>query len=126
MYAVQQNLGINAGIVKMVCECTNHCKTGISKKNGISYKFEYVDKEDIFKNGLECFGYSFTFLIFKRNNPAVFTEDIYNHEKILISFVPFTQLLHFNKISSPYFINMIKSNTPSSKVTLYGFMQLIS
>ena len=47
MYAVQQNLGINAGIVKMVCEGTNHCKTGISKKNGVSYKFEYVDKEDM-------------------------------------------------------------------------------
>ena len=32
MYAVQQHLQINAGIVKMVCEGINHCKTGISKK----------------------------------------------------------------------------------------------
>ena len=47
MYAIQQYLGINAGIVKMVCEGINHCKTGISKKNGISYKFEYVKKEDM-------------------------------------------------------------------------------
>ena len=37
MYAVQQNLGINDGIVKMVCEGTNHCKTGISKKNRQTY-----------------------------------------------------------------------------------------
>ena len=36
MYAIQQYLGINAGIVKMVCEGINRCKTGISKKNGIS------------------------------------------------------------------------------------------
>ena len=47
MYAIQQYLGINAGIVKMVCEGINYCKTGISKKNGISYKFEYVKKEDM-------------------------------------------------------------------------------
>ena len=31
----------------MVCEGINRCKTGISKKNGISYKFEYVKKEDM-------------------------------------------------------------------------------
>ena len=32
MYAIHQYLGINAGIVKMVCEGINRCKTGISKK----------------------------------------------------------------------------------------------
>ena len=32
MYAVQQHLQINVGIVKMVCEGINNCKTGISKK----------------------------------------------------------------------------------------------
>ena len=47
MYAVQQHLGINAGIVKMVCEGLNNCKSGISKKNGNSFKFEYVRKEDM-------------------------------------------------------------------------------
>ena len=41
MYATQQHLGINAGIVKMVCEGINNCKTGISKKDGCEYKFEY-------------------------------------------------------------------------------------
>ena len=47
MYAVQQHLGINAGIVKMTCEKINYCKTGISKKDGCSYKFIYVNKEDL-------------------------------------------------------------------------------
>ena len=47
MYAVQQHLGINAGIVKMVCEKINRCKTGISKIDNHSYKFEYVDKQDM-------------------------------------------------------------------------------
>ena len=32
LYAVQQHLGINAGIVKMISEKLNNCKTGISKK----------------------------------------------------------------------------------------------
>ena len=47
MYAVNQHLGINAGIVKMTCEGLNNCKSGISKKDGKSYKFEYVKKEDM-------------------------------------------------------------------------------
>ena len=47
MYAVQQHLGINAGIVKMVCEKINSCKTGISKIDNHSYKFEYVNKQDM-------------------------------------------------------------------------------
>ena len=47
MYAVQQHLSINAGIVKMVCEGINNCKTGISKIDNHSYKFEYVKKEDM-------------------------------------------------------------------------------
>ena len=47
LYAVQQHLGINAGIVKMISEKLNNCKTGISKKNGNSYKFEYIEKEDM-------------------------------------------------------------------------------
>ena len=47
MYAVQQHLGINAGIVKMVCEKINNCKTGISKKDNYHYKFEYVEKDEL-------------------------------------------------------------------------------
>ena len=41
MHAVQQHLGINAGIVKMVCEGINNSKTGISRIDGHHYKFEY-------------------------------------------------------------------------------------
>ena len=47
MYAVHQHLGINAGIVKMVCEGINYCKTGISKIDNHSYKFEYVNEQDM-------------------------------------------------------------------------------
>ena len=47
LYAVQQHLGKNAGIVKMISEKLNNCKTGISKKDGNSYKFEYVKEEDM-------------------------------------------------------------------------------
>ena len=39
MYAIQQHLSINAGIVKMVCEKINSCKTGISKKDNHHYEF---------------------------------------------------------------------------------------
>ena len=47
LYAVQQHLRINAGIVKMVCEGLNNCKSGISKKDGHSYTFEYIKKDDL-------------------------------------------------------------------------------
>ena len=47
MYAVQQHFGINAGIVKMVCEGTNNCKSGKSKKDGHSYTFEYIKQDDL-------------------------------------------------------------------------------
>ena len=47
MYAVQQHIGVNAGIVKMVCEGLNNCKSGVSKKDGHSYRFEYVKKNDM-------------------------------------------------------------------------------
>ena len=45
--AVQQHLGINVGIVKMVCEGLNYCKSGKSKINGDSYTFEYIKKDDL-------------------------------------------------------------------------------
>ena len=47
MYAIHQHLGINAGIVKMVCEGINNCKTGISKQDNCHYKFEYVKKKEM-------------------------------------------------------------------------------
>ena len=47
MSAVQQHIGINAGIVKMVCEGTNHCKSGVSKKDGHSYTFQYIKQDDL-------------------------------------------------------------------------------
>jgi len=47
MYAVKQYLGVNVGIVKMACEGTNHCKSGVSKKDGHRYTFEYVKEEDL-------------------------------------------------------------------------------
>ena len=53
MYSIKQHLGINPGTVKMVCEGLNGCKSGISKKDGKSYKFEYVKKEDMPDNFLK-------------------------------------------------------------------------
>ena len=47
MYAVNQHIGINAGIVKMVCEGINNCKSGVSKKDGHSYTFEYIEQDDL-------------------------------------------------------------------------------
>ena len=44
MCAVKQHLGIDAGIVKMVCEGLNNCKSGISKKDGHSYTFQYINR----------------------------------------------------------------------------------
>jgi hypothetical protein len=43
MYSIQRDIGINCGIVKMCCEGLNRVKTGKSKINGNSYKFEYID-----------------------------------------------------------------------------------
>ena len=47
MFAVQQHLGINAGIVKMVCEGLNNCKSGKSKKDGQFYTFEYIEQKNL-------------------------------------------------------------------------------
>ena len=47
MYAVQQHTAINAAIVKMVCDGTIHRKSGISKKDGHSYTFEYIKQDDL-------------------------------------------------------------------------------
>ena len=47
MYAIQQHLGINAGIVKMACEGLNNCKSGVSKKDGNSYTFQYIKEDEL-------------------------------------------------------------------------------
>jgi hypothetical protein len=47
LYAVNQHLGINAGTVKMACEGLNNVKSGISKKDGCRYTFNYVSKEEL-------------------------------------------------------------------------------
>ena len=53
LYATQQHLGVNAGIVSMCCQGINNVKSGISKKNGDRYKFEYVKKEDLPDNHIK-------------------------------------------------------------------------
>lgn len=50
MYAIKQHLGINAGIVKMVCENTNKCKSGVSKINQERYVFKYIDEKNMPEN----------------------------------------------------------------------------
>lgn len=47
IYAVQQHLKINAGIIKMVCEPLNKCKTGTSSKDGCKYEFKCIGKDNI-------------------------------------------------------------------------------
>ena len=47
MYAIQQHLSINVGIIKMVCEGLNNCKSGISKKDEHSYAFQYINQYDL-------------------------------------------------------------------------------
>ncbi len=47
IYAVNKHLGINPGIIKMVCENSNNCKSGISKFNNHRYKFEYINESDM-------------------------------------------------------------------------------
>ena len=64
MYAVNQHLGINAGIVKngFVKESIT-VKTGISKQDNCHYKFEYVNEQDMpdnYKKISECKAYKST------------------------------------------------------------------
>ena len=47
MYAVQQHISINVSIIKMVCDGLNHCKSGVSKKDGHSYTFQYIKQDDL-------------------------------------------------------------------------------
>ena len=47
MYSIEQHLGINCGLVKMVAEGLNKCKSGKSKVDGHYYTFKYIKKEDL-------------------------------------------------------------------------------
>ena len=47
MYAVQQYLQINAGIVSMVCDGVCGYKSGVSKRDGQKYKFEYIKQDEL-------------------------------------------------------------------------------
>mgnify|MGYP001796519334 CR=1 FL=1 len=52
--AVQQNLGINAGVIKNVCESNNYYKTGKSKINNNIYNFHYIKREDLPESHIRC------------------------------------------------------------------------
>lgn len=73
MYAVQQHLHINAGIVKMVCEGINNCKSCVSKKDKNNYKFEYIKKDDLPDDYIKSTN--------KRYKPVLSDEDKKKHKK---------------------------------------------
>ena len=53
MYSIKEHLGINPGLVKMVAEGLNMCKTAMSKMNHQSYIFEYIDEAELPDNYLK-------------------------------------------------------------------------
>ena len=53
MYSIKEHLGINPGLVKMVAEGLNMCKTAISKMNHQAYIFEYIEQEELPDNYLK-------------------------------------------------------------------------
>ncbi len=59
LYQCQKDLHINSGIVKMVCEGKNKCKTGTSKKDHNKYTFEYTQApvQDTSKHRCQCGGF---------------------------------------------------------------------
>ena len=48
------------------------------------------------------------FLSFRGFYPTILAKYVNNHQQILYSFIPLANLLHFNQISSPNFINPIR------------------
>ena len=50
IYKTSKSLDINPGIIKMVCENINNCKSGFSKINGDRYIFQYINENEIPKN----------------------------------------------------------------------------
>jgi len=53
IYCCAQHLGINIGTIKKVCDEEKYRKTGISKKDECSYKFEYVREQDLPDNHIK-------------------------------------------------------------------------
>ena len=53
MNSIKEHLGINPGLVKMVAEGLNMCKTAISKMNHQAYIFEYIEQEELPDNYLK-------------------------------------------------------------------------
>ena len=53
VYSVKEHLGINPGLVQMVAEGLNKCKTAMSKMNHQSYIFEYIDEAELPDNHLK-------------------------------------------------------------------------
>ena len=47
IYCCAQHLSISKGTIKRVCDGNKYRKSGISKKDGQRYKFEYVNKENM-------------------------------------------------------------------------------
>ena len=47
LYATEQHLKINSPLIKKICEKCNYHKSGLSKKDGFSYTFEYIKEEDL-------------------------------------------------------------------------------
>ena len=50
MYSVEQHLIISHNIIRGVCEGHYGCKSGISKRDGHWYTFEYIKEEDLPQN----------------------------------------------------------------------------
>ena len=47
IYSCSKLLGVNAGIIYHICNAVPYYKSGKSKMDGCSYKFEYIEKSDI-------------------------------------------------------------------------------
>ena len=52
--AAQQNLGINSGVIKNICDGNNYCKSGKSKINNCVYNFCYINEEDLPEKHIRC------------------------------------------------------------------------
>ena len=53
LYAVRQHLDINAGAVKIICDCTRNIESAVSKKDGCSYTFEYIKQDELPANHIK-------------------------------------------------------------------------
>ena len=49
-YAAQENLIINAGLIKMIAENINNCKSAFSKNDNNQYTFQYINEDQLREN----------------------------------------------------------------------------